>query len=124
KMLVEVKCEICESKDLTYRPGKYEGFYCKNCNDMCEVAIVNPVSEKILKPVGIKDDGGLELYEDDFILFLYGEGNAISAVRGQLKYEGCIWIIVNEHLPDGYVELNDYTESDGDTVWAKVDKVK
>lgn len=46
-MLVEVKCEACKSKDLTYRNGKYEGFYCKNCDDMCEVEIVEPSNDKL-----------------------------------------------------------------------------
>jgi hypothetical protein len=82
--------------------------------------IIRIVDEaKILRPLESTDQEDTYLWEKDIVEFEYENKKCI----GIISYEQCMWIVICKDIPNGYIELRDLVDSDGDCSWVKVKKI-
>lgn len=77
----------------------------------------------ILRPLESTDEDGEYIWEKDIIEFEYEEGNETKKYIGFISYEECMWIVVCDDIPDGYIELRDLIASECDCHWIKGKKL-
>lgn len=77
----------------------------------------------ILRPLESTDEEGKYLWEKDIIEFEYEEDEENKKYIGYIDYEECMWIVVCDNIPDGYIELRDLVKSECDCSWVKGKKL-
>ncbi len=77
----------------------------------------------ILRPLESTDEEGIYLWEKDIIEFEYKEDDENKKHIGFIAYEECMWIIVCNDIPDGYIELRDLVETECDCHCVKGKKI-
>lgn len=77
----------------------------------------------ILRPLESTDEDGKDLWEKDIIEFEYEEDYENKKYKGFLAYEECMWIVMCEAIPDGYIEVRDLVKTEADCHWVKSKKI-
>lgn len=88
---------------------------------MKDIEIVSRIVDgaPILRPLESTDEDGKYLWEKDIIKFEYEDEKHI----GYISHEECMWIVVCNGVPDGYIELRDLVETECDCHWVKGKKL-